>query len=128
MKVAEINKIGCWDLIWTEKLKSELNSNTITENVGEQLILENDKFKVWSIHLSAGKSLPFHTHSKPYFYTVKGKGKSRSFFADGTIIETEYKKDDIKYFNDLDDSNHFTHNLENIGNTTLIFTIVEFKK
>lgn len=32
-----------------------------------------------------------------------------------------------KHFNDLNEENFFIHNLENIGNTTLIFITVEFK-
>ncbi|WP_452598830.1 hypothetical protein [Pontimicrobium sp. MEBiC01747] len=123
-----INKSGNWSALWTTDLKKSLNENLKNETVGEHLLLENDFIKVWSIHLPAGQSLPFHKHNKPYFYTVKNEGKSRSYYADGAIIETEYEKDDIKYFNNLNTTNFFTHNLENIGNTTLIFTTVEFKK
>lgn len=127
MKIKEINKAGNWGFPWTTKLKSAIAKNTENTNIGEQLLLEIENFKVWSIHLPIGESLPFHKHNKPYFYTVKNKGKSRSFYADGTITETEYKKDDIKYFNHLNINNYFIHNLENIGNTTLVFTTVEFK-
>lgn len=128
MKTSIINKTGDWNLPWTENIKKEIKTNKNNTTVGEQLVLETENFKVWSIYLPVGKSLPFHTHNKPYFYTAKTAGKSRSFYADGTIIETEYQKDDIKYFKNLNESNYFIHNLENIGNTTLIFTTVEFKK
>lgn len=128
MKTLIINEKGNWNLPWTEKLKKESKTNRNNTTVGEQLVLETQDFKVWSIYLPVGKSLSFHTHNKPYFYTVKSNGKSRSFYADGKITETEYIKDDVMYFNDLNATNYFTHNLENIGNTTLIFTTVEFKK
>jgi hypothetical protein len=128
MKTIEISKNGDWNYPWTDDLKKSINNSPENTSVGEHLLLETDKFKVWSIHLPKGKFLPFHKHSKSYFYTIKNKGKSRSFYADGTITETEYEKDDIKYFNDISEDNYFIHNLENIGNTTLIFTTVEFKK
>ncbi|WP_430409307.1 hypothetical protein [Kordia sp.] len=128
MKTSIVNKTGDWSLPWTDELIKEAKTNRNNTTVGEQLVLETEDFKVWSIHLPAGKALPFHKHNKPYFYTVKGNGKSRSFFADGKITETEYLKDDVMYFNDLNANNYFTHNLENIGNTKLIFTTVEFKK
>ncbi len=128
MKTKQINKKGDWNLPWTEELKKPLKKSKENTTVGEHLLLETDTVKVWSIHLPVGKSLPFHKHNKPYFYTIKNAGKSRSFYADGTITETTYDKDDIKYFNDLSEENNFIHNLENIGNTTLLFTTVEFKK
>ena len=125
MKTTIINPKGNWSSPWTDK--KILAIKKAKNMVGEKLLLETNTFKVWSIHLPVGKSLPFHKHNKPYFYTAKNEGKSRSFYADGSIIETIYQKDDIKYFNDLNEKNFFIHNLENIGNTPLIFTTVEFK-
>lgn len=127
MKIKTINKKGDWSFPWTVALKNAMQNGSNNTVVGEHLLLETGKFKVWSIHLPIGKSLPFHKHNKSYFYTIKSEGKSRSFYTDGTVIETKYKKNDIKYFNDLNEENFFIHNLENIGNTTLIFTTVEFK-
>jgi len=128
MKIKTINKKDDWNYPWTTALKKAAQNGKNNNIVGEYLLLETEKFKVWSIHLSVGQSLPFHKHNKPYFYTIKNKGKSRSFYADGTITETQYEKNDTKYFDDLSENNFFIHNLENIGNTTLIFTTVEFKK
>ncbi len=128
MKIKTINKKGNWNFPWTEELKDAIENSTNNTIVGEQLLLETNEFKVWSIYLPVGESLPFHKHNKPYFYTIKNEGKSRSFYVDGAVIETEYNKNDIKHFNDLSEENFFIHNLENIGKTTLIFTTVELKK
>ncbi|WP_242205947.1 cupin domain-containing protein [Aestuariivivens insulae] len=122
-----INPVGKWSSFWTEELKSALKTHQNNTQVGETLVLETSTFKVWNIHLPKGASLPFHKHSKPYFYTAITAGKSRSFYNDGSIKEIEYKANDITYFHDLSDGNCFIHNLENIGGTTLIFTTVEFK-
>lgn len=129
MKTKQINEKGNWNSpFWTDSLKKELENKSLPTIVGEHLLLETDEFKVWSIHLLPGKSMPFHKHIHPYFYTIKNVGTSRSFYEDGTITETVYEKDNIKYFKDLSEHNYFIHNLENIGETTLIFTTVEFKK
>jgi len=128
MKINIINKKGDWNFPWTSALKQSVKNSINNINVGEHLLLETNEFKVWSIHLPTGKSLPFHKHNKPYFYTIKNEGKSRSFYADGTVTETEYNKNDIKHFDDLSEENFFIHNLENIGKTTLIFTTVEFSR
>jgi hypothetical protein len=98
MKIKTINKKGDWSFPWTGELKNAVENSTNNTIVGESLLLETDEFKVWSIHLPVGKSLPFHKHNKPYFYTIENKGKSRSFYADGTVTETEYKNNDIKHF------------------------------
>ncbi|WP_452220724.1 hypothetical protein [Lacinutrix salivirga] len=123
-----INNEGHWDSFWTEELKEALKKAETNDNVGEYLLLETESFKVWSISLEKGKSLPFHKHNKPYFYTANRKGKSRSFFSNGKIVETEYETNDIKHFKNLSEDHYFIHNLENIGSTTLKFTTVEFKK
>jgi len=128
MKITDINKAGNWYSIWTEELKASLLNQQDNSQVGEKLILETQNFKVWSICLPKGAKFPFHKHCKPYFYTAINAGKSRSYYDDGSVKEIEYKANDIKYFNDLSEDNFFIHNLENIGDTTLVFTTVEFKK
>ncbi len=127
MIIKKLNKSGNWKTYWTKELKNALNKSSNSTTVGQNLILETDTFNVWSIHLKSGHSLPFHKHNKPYFYIAINNGKSRSFYADGSVIETEYIKDDIMHFKGLNEHNSFIHNLENIGETTLIFTTVEFK-
>jgi hypothetical protein len=127
MKSELINQPGNWKNLWTPQKIKALHANTNNTKVGMTLLIETNEFKVWSIELAAGKALPFHKHNKPYFYTAIHKGKSRSFYADGSIIETEYEKNDISHFKHLNTKDYFSHNLENIGSTTLLFTTVEFK-
>uniref|UniRef100_UPI001CBB77CD hypothetical protein n=1 Tax=Chryseobacterium sp. OSA05B TaxID=2862650 RepID=UPI001CBB77CD len=105
-----------------------LEENLDNQSVGEYLVFENEKIKIWTIHLHPGKSLPFHKHCKPYFYTALSGGKSRSYYSTGKIVETTYAEGYTKCFWDLSEENFFIHNLENIGLTTLIFSTVEFKK
>lgn len=122
----EINPAGNWSF-WSEDMKAALEQSRDNTAIGDKMVYENDAFKVWTIHLPAGKSLLFHKHCKPYFYIALTPGKSRSFYNDGSVKEIEYKVNDIKNFNELTKDNSFIHNLENIGETTLIFTTVEFK-
>lgn len=122
-----INPPENWSF-WTAEKISELENATDNFKVGEQLVLENNEFKIWTIHLPAGESIPFHTHSKRYFWTALSAGKSISYYNDGSVLETQYEVNDVKYFSDLSDANFFTHNLENTGSTELIFMTVEFLK
>lgn len=125
MKKQIISKAGDWSQ-WTPELKEALAISQDNTQVGERLVYENRAFKIWSIHLPAGQSLPFHKHCKPYFWTILNAGKSRSHYNDGSIIDTEYESGDTKYFKDLNKENYIIHNLVNTGETMLIFSTVEF--
>ncbi|NIF05340.1 cupin domain-containing protein [Chryseobacterium sp. Tr-659] len=122
-----INPAGNWDF-WEEKEKRALESGAQNFNLGDRIVLENDEFTVWSIHLSPGDSLPFHIHKNRYFWSALSPGTARSWYNDGSVAENQYECGDTVYFDDLNEENHFIHNLENIGETTLIFLTVEFKK
>lgn len=128
MKVTKVNERGDWSHPWTKELRQELEINNENEIVGEKLLLETDTIKVWSIHLPEGGRFPFHIHNKPYFYSAIDEGKSRSFYADGKVVDVEYRAKDITNFESLNEENFFIHNLVNIGETPLHFTTVEFKK
>lgn len=125
MKKNIINEPGNW-AVWSDEKKEQLEQGLSNTQVGEKIVFENEEFRVWSIHLPANQSLPFHKHCKRYFWTALTSGKSRSYYDDGSISETEYEAGSTKYFEGLNDENYFVHNLENIGTTTLVFTTVEF--
>lgn len=118
-----INSTGNWSF-WSEKYINDLKN--FAENIGEKIVLETHSYRVWTIHLEAGKKLPFHKHHRPYFWVVLTNGKSRSYYNDGSVVESEYTPGQTRNFPDLNDNNFFIHNLENIGDTRLIFTTVEF--
>lgn len=111
---------------WTPELKEALKVSTNNTQVGEKLMYENSEFCVWSIHLPAGQSLPFHKHANRYFWTAMNVGKSRSYYNNGSMVDTEYEIGDTKYFGNLNEENFFMHNPENIGDSMLIYTTVEF--
>ena len=127
MTATIINPEGNWEF-WTNEQQKELAEAYANSTVGEKLVFENKEFKVWSIHLPAGQKLPFHKHCLRYFWTALSSGKSRSYYSDGSIKETIYDIGDTAYFQDLSASCFFIHNLENIGQTELIFSTVEFLK
>lgn len=126
MEVTTINPANNWKY-WTDILKKELKNARSNDVIGETLVFENDKVKVWTIHLKPGHRLPFHCHDKTYFWTALSEGKSISYFDDGSVKESSYQVGDTKYFNNLSKDHFFIHDLTNTGDTTLIFSTVEFK-
>jgi len=85
--------------------------------VGNTLVSETDRVRVWHIHAKPGERLKVHTHAP---------GKARNHQADGTYFDVEYKTGDTRHFT-FAAGEKMTHSLENIGNTDLVFTTVEFK-
>lgn len=125
MKKQILSKAGDWSQ-WTPELREALAASQDNYQVGEHLVYENDEFKIWSIHLLAGQSFPFHKHYKPYYWTALSAGSCRIHYNSGAIVDTEYESGDTQYFKNLSKEDYFIHNLKNTGKTTLIFSTVEF--
>lgn len=94
--------------------------------VGDTLVSETERVRVWHIHAKPGERLQVHTHVLDYFWTIHAPGKARNHLSDGTYIDVDYATGDTQHFT-FAAGEKMTHSLENIGDTDLIFTTVEFK-
>lgn len=110
---------------WSEALRSELEAGRSNGRVGSRLVSETARLRVWLIVLGPGERLPFHTHVNDYFWTATAPGRARSRFADGTVAERPYAEGETRHFA-FGPGQSMTHDLENIGDTVLRFTTVEF--
>lgn len=110
---------------WSEALREELASAQANGRVGSRIVSESDRVRVWLIEMQPGDRLPFHTHVLDYFWTATSAGKARSRYADGRVEEYEYDVGATKHFS-FAKGESMTHDLENIGDTVLAFTTVEF--
>ena len=93
--------------------------------VGNELLSVTDRVRVWAIGLKPGQRLGFHTHVLDYFWTSVTGGHGRSHFGDGSVSDAAYKPGDIKQLT-FKEGESMVHDLENIGDTELLFTTVEF--
>lgn len=103
----------------------DLEAGRRNGRVGSRLVSETDRVRVWLIALEPGERLPFHTHVNDYFWTATTPGRARSRYANGRTAEAEYATGDTRHFA-FGPGESMTHDLENIGATTLCFTTVEF--
>tara|TARA_R110000868_G_scaffold35190_4_gene126457 strand:- start:400 stop:807 length:408 start_codon:yes stop_codon:yes gene_type:complete len=110
---------------WTPELVGELKSAARSGNVGSTLVSESDRARVWLIEMQPGERLPFHTHVLDYFWVATSRGKARSRYADGKVAEVSYEVGDTRHFH-FGAGESMTHDLENIGDTVLSFTTVEY--
>jgi beta-alanine degradation protein BauB len=93
--------------------------------VGNKLISETGRVRVWSLNLKPGERIGFHTHVLDYFWTSITGGRGRSHYNDGRTEEMIYKPGDIRQLV-FRAGEFMIHDLENIGDTELVFTTVEF--
>ncbi len=110
---------------WTEALRQELDQATTVGQVGSRIVSETDRLRVWLIEMQPGERLPFHTHVLDYFWTATTAGRARSRYSDGQVSEMDYAVGATRHFN-FAKGESMTHDLENIGDTVLCFTTVEF--
>lgn len=111
---------------WPHELVEELRSNVADGRVGDTLVSESDRVRVWHIDLAPGERLPFHRHVLDYFWTAVTPGRARSYYADGSCVEFEYRAGDSRHFR-FAEGEEMVHNLINVGDSRLAFVTVEFK-
>ena len=104
---------------------NEFKSNALNGRVGSVLVSETEDVRVWQIHCEPGERLPVHRHQLNYFWTILGPGRSRSHYSDGRVVEMDYKTGDTRHHS-FAAGEYFMHDLENTGDTPLMFTTVEF--
>lgn len=110
---------------WPTEKSKEIKRNWNNREVGSELVSSHGPRKVWHLRLKPGERMPFHRHDCDYFWTVLTDGQSRSYKHDGLVNEVNYSSGDTKHFT-IDKGEYFIHDLENIGETELVFVTVEF--
>ena len=103
----------------------ELAASGRNGRVGQVLLSETDRVRVWLINLQPGERLPFHRHVLDYFWTAVTPGRGRSRYSDGKVREFEYARGETRHLKAGTDGS-ITHDLTNIGDGPLSFVTVEF--
>lgn len=111
---------------WPAALRADLEANRMNGKVGTRLLSENDKVRVWEIRLMPGDRIPFHRHVLDYFWTAVTTGKALSHEEDGATLIASYEAGETRHAS-YGRGEYKLHDLQNIGDTPLVFTTVEFK-
>jgi beta-alanine degradation protein BauB len=112
---------------WPKELQDDLEQNRFNGAVGSVLVSETDRVRVWHLRLPPGKRCAFHRHVLDYFWTCHSHGRARGYFEDGRIIDVSHFPGDTKHLS-YGEGEYMLHSVENIGDTELLFTTVEFKQ
>jgi hypothetical protein len=110
---------------WPVELQREFEDNRFNPVVGSVLVSETDRVRVWHLTLPAGKRCTFHRHVLDYFWTCHSHGCSRGYVEDGSIAESVHFPGDTRHLR-YGPGEYMVHSIENIGDTELLFTTVEF--
>jgi beta-alanine degradation protein BauB len=111
---------------WPAELQQEYEENAFNGCVGSTLVSETDRVRVWHLRLPPGKRCNFHRHQLNYFWTAHASGRARGFYNDGRIVDVDHYVGETKHFV-FGEHEFFVHSVQNIGDTELLFTTVEFK-
>ncbi|MEM9030841.1 MAG: hypothetical protein AAGC70_20970 [Pseudomonadota bacterium] len=110
---------------WPEGCHADMLANEFSGVVGSTLVSETDRLRVWHLRLPPGYRCAFHRHVNPYFWTAHNAGKARGYFSSGEIKDVEHYAGETKHFY-YSKGEYMLHSVENIGDTELLFTTVEF--
>lgn len=112
---------------WPQSLKDEFARENERPNgcVGNQLVSESDRVRVWTIRLQPGERFGFHRHVLDYFWTAVSGGRGRQHLMDGSTVEYTYQPGETRH--ETYGAGQFkVHDLENIGDAELVFMTIEF--
>ncbi|MFF4852777.1 hypothetical protein [Streptomyces sp. NPDC001194] len=110
---------------WSPALRAEFESCAFNGHVGQRLLGETGRVRVWEIRLAPGERLPAHRHVLDYFWTAVTPGRARQHTADGATREVAYAQGETRHLT-FGPGEFLLHDLENTGPDPLVFTTVEF--
>lgn len=109
---------------WSAELRREFDEHADDGAVGSRLLSENDRVRVWEIRLAPGERWHAHRHVLDYFWIAVNPGRSRQHTFDGTTREVSYVAGETRHFH-FGAGEYLLHDIENIGDTELVFTTIE---
>lgn len=110
---------------WPAALIEEFKAAHSNGCVGKTLVSETDRVRVWSLTLAPGERIGFHKHVLDYFWTAVTPGKAISHMQDGSTVDAVYHAGSTTH-ETFGSGEYKIHDLENVGDTDLVFTTVEF--
>ena len=112
---------------WPPELVAELEREKKNPNpcVGNVLVSETGRVRVWMIRLNPGERIGFHRHVLDYFWTSVSGGRGRQHVHDGTTVEYTYAPGETRH--ETYAAGEFkVHDLENLGDQEMVFMTIEF--
>ena len=97
----------------------------ITTDVGNRLLFENERVRVWDLRLEPGESTGLHRHETDYFYVAIGGGSLQGVAEDGTPKSIREMADGEVVFREIDGQE--VHEAINVGDSPWRNLVIELK-
>jgi beta-alanine degradation protein BauB len=112
---------------WPPAIAAEFEREKQNHNgcVGNALVSESDRVRVWTIRLAPGERIGFHRHVLDYFWTSVSGGKGRQHLMDGSTVEYTYQPGETRH-ETYGPGQFKVHDLENLGDKEMVFMTIEF--
>lgn len=112
---------------WPPAIAAELARERENPNgcVGSTLLSQDARVRVWIIRLAPGERIGFHRHVLDYFWTSVSGGRGRQHLMDGSTVEYSYRPGETRH-ETYGPGQYKVHDLENLGDTEMVFMTVEF--
>ena len=124
MNSLEINAPGNFES-WNPSKIKELKDKKISNDLGQNLVFENENIRLWEVVLLPNERLPFRKINMDYSWVALTTGLAISRYADGKIILMRIEKGDSAFLKCKEKT--YIYDLENKGNDILFFHLTEFK-
>jgi hypothetical protein len=125
MNYLEINASGNFET-WNPSKIKELKENKISNDLGQNLVFENENVRIWEVVLLPNERLPFRKINLDYSWVSLTTGLAISRYADGKIILMRIEKGDSAFLKCKEKA--YVYDLENKGEDILFFHLTEFKQ
>jgi beta-alanine degradation protein BauB len=103
-------------------------ANAPTEQVGSQLLFENERVRVWELAVEPGESLETHIHREDYLYIVSSGGTLRFADPDNPADARDVQFEDNQVaFVTVPDEGKVDNRLTNVGNKPHRNYVIELK-
>ena len=122
-KKAERSEMKAWPANIAAEFEQEKNNPNPC--VGNALVSETDRVRVWTIRLQPGERIGFHRHVLNYFWTAVNGGRGRQHLMDGTTVEYTYYPGETRH-EEYGAGEFKVHDLENLGDKEMVFMTIEF--
>ena len=104
--------------------KAGVDADSPSEQVGTELLFENDRVRVWDLRLAPGERAGFHRHSHDYFFVVIGGGTLQAV-RNGKKGEPRPMKDGEVHWRNIQGED--VHEAVNVGDAPWRNIVVELK-
>ena len=112
---------------WPPEIQAEFERERKSPNpcVGNALVSETEKVRVWTIRLKPGERVGFHRHVLDYFWTSVSGGRGRQHLMDGSTVEYTYAPGETRH-ESYGPGEYKVHDLQNLGDKEMVFMTIEF--